>query len=115
VADDSAVRNRSETVTVQTPRGAVEVVRQEMRGLQRGSGWTWFWIARRRGQSDWRQASTAREAIRRATLIAPRKPPRWLAEATGSAERQIVVDTDRESTASPDTDETAPTLNDQRE
>jgi hypothetical protein len=31
----SAVRNRSETVTVVTPRGGVEVVRQEMRGLRR--------------------------------------------------------------------------------
>ena len=30
----SAVRNRSEAVTVATPRGEVEVVRQEVRGAQ---------------------------------------------------------------------------------
>lgn len=47
----SAVRDRSETMTVVTPRGEVEVARQEMRGLPRGSSWTWFWLARRRGSS----------------------------------------------------------------
>jgi hypothetical protein len=36
-------------------------------------------------------ASTAREAIRRATLLAPRKPPAWLSEAAADAERQIMT------------------------
>ena len=74
----SSVRNRSEPTTIATPRGAVEVVRQEMRGLRRGSGWTWFWLARRQGKVDWSEASTAQEAIRRATLLPAKKPPGWL-------------------------------------
>jgi hypothetical protein len=31
---------------IATPRGLVEVVLQEMRGLRRGSGWSCFWVAR---------------------------------------------------------------------
>jgi hypothetical protein len=89
VSGGTAVRNRSATVTVQTPRGPVEVVRQEMRGLRQRSSWTTFWLARRKGRNDWAQADTAREAIRRATLLAPRKPPPWLAEAAADAERMI--------------------------
>ena len=91
MASGSAVRNRSEIVTVATPRGHVEVARQEMRGLRRGSGRTWFWLARRKGNADWCEASTAREAIRRATLLPPRKPPPWLGEAAADAERQIMT------------------------
>ena len=85
----TAVRHRSATVTVATPRGPVEVVRQEMRGLRQRSSWTTFWLARRKGRNDWAQADTAREAIRRATLLAPRKPPPWLLEASADAERLI--------------------------
>jgi hypothetical protein len=44
MASGSAVRNRSDIVTLVTPRGHVEVARQEMRGLRRGSGWRWFWV-----------------------------------------------------------------------
>jgi hypothetical protein len=80
---------RSETVTVVTPRGEVQVARQEMRGLRRGSAWTWFWLARRRGSSGWSEASTAREAIRRAMLLPPRKLPAWLKEAAAEAERGL--------------------------
>src|SRR6516225_3726544 len=87
----SAVRNRSETVTVSTPRGEVEVVRQQMRGLRRGSSWTWFWLAHRRGSGGWSEASTAREAIRRAVLLPPRKLPAWLNEAAAEAERELTV------------------------
>jgi hypothetical protein len=84
----SAVRNRSEVATVPTPRGPVDVLRQEMRGL-RQHGWTWFWLARRSGQTDWCQATTARDAIRKATLLPSRKPPAWLPEAARSAESQL--------------------------
>lgn len=90
MAAGSAVRNRSEIVTVMTPRGPVEVLRQEMRGLRQRSAWTWFWVARRRGRGDWCEASTAREAIRKATLLPPGKPPGWLQAATSEAERQII-------------------------
>jgi hypothetical protein len=91
VAGGSAARNRSELVTVVTRRGHVEVARQELRGLRRASGWMWFWVARRKGHADWCDGSTAREAIRRATLLAPRKPPAWLREAAADAEHQIMT------------------------
>ena len=85
----SSVRNRSEPTTIATPRGAVEVMRQEMRGLRRGGGWTWFWLARRKGKVDWFEASTAQEAIRRATLLPAKKPPSWLTKAASDADRQL--------------------------
>lgn len=85
----SAVRNRSEVVIVRTPRGEVEVFRQEMRGLRQGSSWTWFWLAHRKASADWSEASTAREAIRRASLLPPRKLPAWVNEAAAEAERQL--------------------------
>jgi hypothetical protein len=87
----SAVRNRSEPVTIVTPRGEIEVLRQEMHGLRRGTSWTWFWLARRQGSGGWSEASTAREAIRRALLLPPRKLPRWLNEAVAQAEREITA------------------------
>ena len=76
MASGSAVRNRSEIVTVVTPRGHVEVARQEMRGLRRGSGWRWFWVARRSGKADWCEASTA-----------PRSDPQSDAAAAAQAAR----------------------------
>jgi hypothetical protein len=85
----TAVRNRSEPTIIDTPRGPVEVVRQEMRGLPRGTGWTWFWVARRKGKTDWSEGSTAQEAIRRATLLPAGKPPTWLAKAASDAETQL--------------------------
>ncbi len=87
----SAIRNRSETVTVMTPRGEVEVARQEMRGLRRGGSWTWFWLAHRRGSGGWSEATTAREAIRRAVLLPPRKLPAWVNDAAADAERRIIA------------------------
>jgi hypothetical protein len=67
----------------------VEVVRQDVRGLRRGSGWTWFWLARRKGKVDWSEPSTAQEAIRRATLLPAKKPPGWLTKAAYDAESQL--------------------------
>jgi hypothetical protein len=85
----SAVRNRSEIVTVMTPRGEVQVVRQETRGVRRGGSWRWFWLAHRRGSGGWSEATTAREAMRKAMLLSPGKLPAWLNEAAADAERQI--------------------------
>jgi hypothetical protein len=85
----AAVRNRSEIVTVSTPRGTVEVVRQEMQGLKQRRSWTWFWLARRKGKTDWSEASTAPEAIRRATLLPAGKPPSWLHDVAEEAERKM--------------------------
>src|SRR5438105_10256740 len=45
----SSVRNRSDTVTVETPRGPVEVVRQQWRTQQPRGKWRWEWLARRQG------------------------------------------------------------------
>jgi hypothetical protein len=86
MASGSAVRNRSAVISVSTPRGRVEVVRQEMKGLRRDRGWRWFWVARRAGQQD---SSTAKEAIRRATLLPARGQAEWLGAAASAAERQI--------------------------
>jgi hypothetical protein len=96
MARGSAVRNRSESVTVGTPRGPVEVMRQEVRGLRRNSGWTWFWAARRAGKLDWQEASTAAEAIRRAILLPARKPPEWLRRAAADAEAAVLADSQSE-------------------
>lgn len=87
----SAVRNRSPIATVTTPRGPVHVARQEMRGVQGRRGWQWFWVARRGASRDWAQATPAREAIRRAVLLAGGAAPGWLADAAASAEAQIVA------------------------
>ena len=37
----TSVANRSETVTVPTPRGPVEVVRQQWRSQRPGNRWNW--------------------------------------------------------------------------
>lgn len=92
MARGSAVRNRSESVTVGTPRDPVEVIRQEVRGLRRNSGSTWFWMARRTGNLDWHEASTPAEAIRRAILLPARKPPEWLRQAAATAEQRLLAD-----------------------
>ena len=80
-----------------TPRGPVEVGRQQVRGLRRGSGWTWFWAARRAGSVDWQEASTPAEAIRRAILLPARKPPEWLRRAAATAEAQVLADSPPEA------------------
>jgi hypothetical protein len=83
-----AVANRSEPLTVTTPRGPVEVVRQQWRSQRAGSRWAWEWLARRGGQRDWKRGSTAREAIRQATLLPPGKQP-GLTAAVADAERAL--------------------------
>jgi hypothetical protein len=92
MARGTAVRNRSEPVTVGTPRGPVEVVRQEARRLRRNTGWTWFWMARRAGNVEWHEATTPAEAIRRAILLPARKPPSWLREAAATAQAKLLAD-----------------------
>jgi hypothetical protein len=85
----SSVRNRSDTVAVPTPRGPVEVVRQQWRTQQPWGKWRWEWLARRRGQRDRRQGTTAREAIRQATLLPAGKQPGWLLEVAAVAEKEL--------------------------
>jgi hypothetical protein len=57
----SADRNRSPIVNVTTPRGRIDAMHQEMRGLGSRSGWHKFWLARRTGTHDWAEATTPRE------------------------------------------------------
>lgn len=80
-------RERSSPVIVRTPRGPVRVARQEMRGLRHGSDWRWFWMARRENAHQWFQATTAREAIRRAVTAPPRAKAAWLDKAAAEAEQ----------------------------
>jgi hypothetical protein len=84
-----AVAHRSAPLTITTPRGSVEVVRQQWRSQRAGSRWQWEWLARRGGQRDRKQGTTAREAIRQATLLSPGKKPGWLASAVDEAERGL--------------------------
>ena len=72
-----------------SPRGEVEVVRQQWRSQKSNSRWEWEWMARRSGQRQWREATSAREAIRQATLLAAGKQPAWLAQAAAQAEREL--------------------------
>jgi hypothetical protein len=76
-----SVANRSDPVMVATPRGPVEVVRQQWRSQRAGSRWQWEWVARRGGQRGCKQGSTAREALRQAMLLPAGKPPGWLSAA----------------------------------
>lgn len=62
---------------------------QEMRGLRKGSGWGTFWLARRAGKQDWVQADTPHEAIRKATLLPPKKRAAWLDQAAADARKQL--------------------------
>ena len=86
-----AVANRSEPVKVSTPRGPIEVVRQQWHSQRAGSRWQWESLARRGGQRNWKQGSPAREAIRQATLLAPGKQPGWLTAAVADAERGLIA------------------------
>jgi hypothetical protein len=87
--DGRSVANRSEAITVPTQRGPVEVVRQQWRSQRRGSRWKWEWLARRAGRRDWRQGTTAREAIRQAALLPPGKQPKWLLDAAALASAEL--------------------------
>jgi hypothetical protein len=85
----SSVAKRSDIVTVPTPRGPIEVARQQLRSYRPKSDWRWVWAARRKGQVDWRHGDSADEAIRQATLVRAGKRPAWLTEAAAAAERQV--------------------------
>ena len=100
-ASRSAARRRSEIVTVVTPRGPVDVMHQEMRGLRKGSGWRTFWYARRAGKKDWAEATTPQEAIRRAILLPPKRRAAWLDQAVAEARSKL----DAASVADRDTGE----------
>ena len=81
---------------------------QEMRGLGKRSGWHRFWLARRSGTHDWAEATTPREAIRRAALLPAKKAPAWLDAAVADAEEQLagastsVGNADAEASVNPD-------------
>jgi hypothetical protein len=77
--------NRSETVTVPTPGGQIEVVRQRWRSQRPGSRWNREWLACRAGQRD----SRPREAIRQAVLLTPGKQPKWLLDAAARAGAEL--------------------------
>jgi len=89
VMSGRSVANRSETISVPTPRGQVEVVRQQWRSRRPGSPWNWEWLARRLGQRDWPRGSTAREAIRQAVPLAPGKQPKRLPDAAARASAEL--------------------------
>jgi tRNA(Phe) wybutosine-synthesizing methylase Tyw3 len=76
-------------VAVDTPRGRIEVMQQEMRGLRQGSRWRMFWFARRAGKQEWAQANTPQEAIRKATLLPPKKAVGWLEKAGEDVRNQL--------------------------
>jgi hypothetical protein len=76
-------------VAVDTPRGRVEVMQQEMRGERQGSGWRMFWFARRAGKQEWAQANTPQDAIRKAILLPPKKAGGWLERAVAEVREQL--------------------------
>ncbi len=86
-----SVSNRSEIVAVPTPRGMVEVCRQQWRSQAPNAPWELVWVARRKGQAGWRRGASAAEAIRSATLLPPKKKKPWLAAAAAQAERVLDV------------------------
>jgi hypothetical protein len=87
----SAARNRSPIVTVPTPHGRLEVMHQEMRGLRKRSGCRTFWYAGRTGKKDWPEATTPEEAIRKATLLPPKKMAAWLDQAVAEAQSKLAA------------------------
>jgi hypothetical protein len=62
---------------------------QEMRGLRKGSGWRTFWLARLAGKQDWAQADMPHAAIRKASLLPPKKRTAWLDQAATDAQKQL--------------------------
>ena len=65
------------------------------------SGWHKFWLARRSGTHDWAEATTPKEAIRRALLLPAKKAPAWLDVAVRETERRLEL----EDTAEPQADQ----------
>ena len=74
-------RRAQPSVTAPSPRSSIPPAAplrwraRRCADLRRGSGWTWFWVARRKGKIDWSDGSMAQEAIRRATLLPAGKQP----------------------------------------
>ena len=54
-----------------------------------GNGRRTFWFARRAGKQDWVQAETPHEAIRKATLLPPKKVAAWLDQTAADARKQL--------------------------
>jgi hypothetical protein len=54
-----------------------------------GKSLDWEWLARRAGQRDWRQGTTARDAIRQAALLPPGQQPKWLLDAAARASEEL--------------------------
>jgi hypothetical protein len=82
-----SVTNGSRILTVITPSGEVQVTRlrrQSERPDRQG-----VWVARRRGDANWRRGASAREVIGRATQLKGGAWPGWLAEAAGKAEQEL--------------------------
>ena len=83
------VANRSRILTVQTPRGEVEIARRQWPSERPVSEWGWVWVARRGGETDWRRGASAREAIGLAIELEGGTWPAWLAEAARKAEQDL--------------------------
>src|SRR5256885_248293 len=84
-----AVRSPSELTIIATSRGPVQILRQKMRGLRRGSVGTGFWVARGKGRVGGSRGPPRQEAIRRSALLPSSKPPGWLTKAASDVERQL--------------------------
>jgi hypothetical protein len=78
------------TIVGPTPFGSVEVARQQLGPWPVKTRRKWMWVARRHGQVDWCQGSTAREAIRRATLTSAGRSAGWLDDAAAQAETELL-------------------------
>jgi hypothetical protein len=79
--------NGSRILTVLTPSGEVQITRlprQSARPNKQG-----VWVARRRGDTNWRRGASAREVIGRATQLKGGAWPEWLAEVAGNAEQEL--------------------------
>lgn len=88
VMSGRSAANRSETVIVPTQGDRSRSCASNCAQRQ-GSRWNWEWLARRVGQRDWRQGSTAREAIRQAVLLTPGKQPKRLLDAAARASAEL--------------------------
>ena len=88
-----SVANRSEAVTVSTPRGRpVEVVRQQRRSERPGSRWKWEWLVRPSASATGGRGTIDREAIRQAVLLRPASSRSgcWTRQIVASAELEVL-------------------------
>jgi hypothetical protein len=82
-----SVTNGSMILTVLTPSGEVQVTR--LRWHPEPPNGQRVWVARRRGDPDWRRGASAREVIGRATQLTGGAWPEWLADAAENAEQEL--------------------------